>query len=63
MKKPGFVYREGKLVSVILDIRQYEKMLECLEDFEDLKYIEEIKKKGSKFRHLDEFLKEREAYR
>jgi hypothetical protein len=59
-KKPELVYKEGKPVSVILDIKQYEKMLEQLEDFEDLKYIAEIKKKGPKFRSFDEFLKEQE---
>lgn len=59
-KKPELVFKEGKPVSVILDIKQYEKLLERAEDIEDLKYIEKMKKKGAKFRDLDEFLKELE---
>jgi hypothetical protein len=57
-KKPELVYKEGKPVSVILEIKQYEEMLERLDDLDDLKYINEMKKKGPSFRGFNEFLKE-----
>lgn len=60
-KEPEIVLKRGKPVSVILDIKQYEEMLERLEDIEDLKYLENIRKKPLKFRSLDDFLKERKA--
>lgn len=58
-KTHDFIYRGGKPVSVILDIKEYEEMLELLEYIEDLKHLEEMRKKPLKFRSLDEFLKER----
>jgi hypothetical protein len=41
-----------------LDIDEYQEMLEKLEDFEDLKMLEEMRKKPLKFKKLDDFLKE-----
>jgi len=61
MKKPELVFREGKPVSVILDINRYEDMLERLEDIEDLKYLENMRKKPLKFRKLEDFLKEHKS--
>ncbi|MBI5189715.1 MAG: hypothetical protein HZA22_03440 [Nitrospirae bacterium] len=54
IEKPGFVYRYGKLVSVILDIREYEELLLRLDDIEELKYIEELKNKGPMFQSIEE---------
>ena len=55
-KTPEVVYRNNKPVSVILDIAEYNKMLERLEDVEDIKFIENLKSKQLKFRKLDDFL-------
>jgi PHD/YefM family antitoxin component YafN of YafNO toxin-antitoxin module len=57
-KAPEIVLREGKPAAVILDIDEYQEMLEKLEDFEDLKMLEEMRKKPLKFKKLDDFLKE-----
>jgi PHD/YefM family antitoxin component YafN of YafNO toxin-antitoxin module len=55
------VLREGKPSAIILDIDEYQEMLEKLEDFEDLKMLEEMRKKPLKFKKLDDFLKEYQA--
>ena len=39
-KPPEVVYREGKPRAVILDIEEYQEMLERLEDVEDLQMLE-----------------------
>ncbi|MGQ0593452.1 MAG: type II toxin-antitoxin system Phd/YefM family antitoxin [Gammaproteobacteria bacterium] len=55
---PGFVFREGKPVAVILEIDEYQKLLERLGDIEDLKLLEDMRKKPLKFRPLEEFIEE-----
>lgn len=59
-KKKSFelVIKEGKPKAVILDINEYRKMLERLEDIEDLALLEEMSKKRLSFKKLDDFLKE-----
>jgi PHD/YefM family antitoxin component YafN of YafNO toxin-antitoxin module len=57
-KAPEVVLRGGKPAAVILDIDEYRDMLERLEDMEDLKLLENMRKKPLKFRPLDDFLKE-----
>jgi hypothetical protein len=57
-KAPEIVFREGKPTAVILDINEYQKLLERLEDVEDLKMLSEMRKTPLKFRSLDDFLKE-----
>ena len=57
-KIPEVVIREGKLTAVILDIDEYREMLERLEDMEDLRMLEEMRKKPLKFKNLETFLKE-----
>ena len=52
------IFRNGKPVAVILDIDEYQEMLERLEDQDDLQMLEEIRKKTLKFRRLEDFLKE-----
>ena len=55
---PEIILKGGKPVAVILDVDKYQKMLEKLEDIEDLKMLNEMRKKPLKFRSLEEFLKE-----
>lgn len=57
-KMPELVLKEGKPTAVILDIDEYQEMLERLEDIEDLRMLEEMRKKPLKFRKLEDFLKE-----
>jgi prevent-host-death family protein len=58
-KQPAVIYKEGKPTAVILDIEEYEEILEKLQDWEDIKYIEEIKKQGDlEFIPLEDILKE-----
>jgi PHD/YefM family antitoxin component YafN of YafNO toxin-antitoxin module len=57
-KDPEIVMRHGKPAAVILDIEEYRKLLERVEDAEDLKLLNAMKKKPLKFRKLDDFLKE-----
>jgi PHD/YefM family antitoxin component YafN of YafNO toxin-antitoxin module len=57
-RTPEIVLKEGKPAAVILDIDEYRKMLERLEDLEDLNVLKEMRKKPLKFRRLEDFLKE-----
>jgi PHD/YefM family antitoxin component YafN of YafNO toxin-antitoxin module len=57
-KEPEIVLRGGKPAAVILDIDDYQEMLERLEDMEDLKILLEMRQKPLKFRKLEDFLKE-----
>jgi PHD/YefM family antitoxin component YafN of YafNO toxin-antitoxin module len=57
-KEPEIVFSEGKPTAVILDIEEYQEMLERLEDAEDLKILEDMRKKPLNFRSLEDFLKE-----
>ena len=57
-KTPELVFRQGKPSAVILDIDQYEEMLERLEDVEDIKLLRDMRKKSLQFRKLEDFLKE-----
>jgi len=55
-KNPEIIIRDGKPVSVILDIEIYEQMLEQIESIEDLEYLEKIRQQPLEFRSLDDFL-------
>jgi PHD/YefM family antitoxin component YafN of YafNO toxin-antitoxin module len=46
------VLRDGKPAAVILDIREYQHMLELLEDIEDLMTLKRMRKKSLEFRKL-----------
>ena len=55
---PEIVLREGKPAAVILDIEEYQEMLERLEDAEDLRFLKEMRKRPLRFKSLDDFFKE-----
>jgi len=57
--KPEIIIRDGKPSAVILEIGEYRKMLERLEDAEDVKWLKGVRAKPLKFRKLGDFLKER----
>ncbi len=60
-KVPEIVFRDGKAKAVILDIEEYRTLLERLEDLEDLKTFEAMRKKSLSFRRLEDFLKEHQT--
>ena len=57
--KPEIIVRDGKASAVIIPIDEYRRMLERLEDAEDLKALTDMRKKPLKFKRLDDFLQER----
>ncbi len=57
-RSPEIILKNGKPRAVILDIDEYQEMLERLEDIDDLKMLQEMRKKPLKFRKLEEFLEE-----
>ena len=56
--EPEIVMRGGKPAAVILDIEEYRSLLERLEDAEDLRMLNAMRKRPLKFRKLEDFLKE-----
>ena len=61
-KKPEIILRNGKPAAVILNISDYRRILERLEDAEDLKELEAMRKRPLKFRSLDDFLKQEKIH-
>ncbi|MCJ7818363.1 MAG: type II toxin-antitoxin system Phd/YefM family antitoxin [Syntrophales bacterium] len=57
-KEPEIIFRGGKPAVVIIDIDEYQEMLERLEDAEDLKILAEMRQKPLKFKKLEDFLAE-----
>ena len=57
-RKPQFVVEDGEPTAVILDIAEYEQMLERLEEADDLAALQEMRKKPLSFRPLSELLDE-----
>ena len=56
--EPEIVMRGGKPAAVILDIEEYRSLLERLEDAEDLRMLNAMRKRPLKFRKLEDFLGE-----
>ena len=57
-RAPEIVLRDGRPAAVILDIEEYQDMLERLEDLDDLEMLKEMREKPLNFRKLEEFLEE-----
>ena len=57
-KDPEIVMRGGKPTAVILSIEEYRKLLERVEDAEDLKTLRAMRKRPPRFRKLEDFLKD-----
>jgi hypothetical protein len=51
-----FVYRDGQPAAVILDIAEYEELLERAEDLEDLRALRRMRERPLKFRGLSDVL-------
>ena len=59
MKRPDIVYRNGKPAAVIVELDEYEELLEQIEDAEDLAYLKELRSRPLEFVTLGDLLKER----
>lgn len=57
-KKPQFIIEGDKPTAVILNIHDYEELLQRVEDAEDLAELRRLRKTTLKFRPFEEFLKE-----
>ena len=53
------VTRKGKPVSVILPIKDYEELLERVEDAEDTGWLRKVRRKPLQYRPLEDYLAER----
>lgn len=58
-RNPEIVLRNGKPTAVILDIDEYQEMLERLEDAADLKRLQRMRKGKLGYKALQDFLNER----
>ncbi len=56
--KPQVIMKNGKPNAVIIDIKDYQKMLEHLEDKEDLADLALLRRGSLHFRKFDDFLAE-----
>ena len=59
LPEPEIVTRKGKPVSVILPIKDYEELLERVEDAEDVAALKGARKKRLQYRPLEDYLAER----
>gem|GEM_PF-261961 len=56
--KPQIILKDGEPKAVILDINEYQELLERLEDKEDMEMLQTMREKPLTFRKLGEFLAE-----
>jgi len=59
LPEPEIVTRKGKPVSVIIPIKDYEELLERVEDAADVAWLKRARRKPLHHRPLEEYLAER----
>ena len=59
LPEPEIVTRKGKPVSVIIPIKDYEELLERVEDTDDVPWLKRARRKPLHYRPLEEYLAER----
>ena len=59
MPEPEIVTRKGKPVSVIIPIKDYEELLERVEDADDKAWLKRARRKPFHYRPLEDYLAER----
>ena len=59
MPEPEIVTRKGKPVSVIIPIKDYEELLERVEDADDLAWLKRARRKPLHYRSLEDYIAER----
>jgi prevent-host-death family protein len=60
LPEPEIVTRKGKPVSVIIPIKEYEELLERVEDAEDIAWLKRARRKPVRYRPLEDYLAERQ---
>lgn len=58
LDKKLIVGADGKPTAVIIDIQEFEKLMEYIEDLEDLRFVEEADQEGFSLRPYQDFRKE-----
>ncbi len=58
-KRPDIVYRDGKPAAVIIELNDYEELLEQIEDVEDIAFLKDLRRQPMDFISLEDLLKER----
>ena len=61
LSEPEIVTRKGKPVSVIIPIKDYEELLERVEDADDVAWLKRARRKPLHYRPLEEYLAERKG--
>jgi len=56
LAEPEIVTRKGKAVSVIIPIKDYEELLERVEDAEDVAWLKRARRKPLRYRPLEDYL-------
>ena len=56
--EPEIVSRRGKPVSVIIPLKDYEELLERLEDAQDVQWLKRARRKPLHYRPLEDYLAE-----
>ena len=56
LAEPEIVTKKGKPVSVILPIKQYQEIMERLEDADDVAWLKKARRKKLQYRPLEEVL-------
>jgi PHD/YefM family antitoxin component YafN of YafNO toxin-antitoxin module len=59
LAEPEIVTRKGKPVSVIIPIKDYEELLERVEDAADVAWLKRARKTLLQYRPLEDYLAER----
>jgi PHD/YefM family antitoxin component YafN of YafNO toxin-antitoxin module len=59
LAEPEIVTRKGKPVSVIIPIKDYEELLERVEDADDVAWLKRARKTPLQYRSLEDYLAER----
>jgi prevent-host-death family protein len=58
MPEPEIVTRKGKPISVIIPIKEYEELLERVEDAGDVAWLKRARRKPLQYRPLEDYLAE-----
>ena len=59
--EPEIITRNGKPVSVILPIKQYQELIERAEDAEDVALLKKARRKPLRYRPLKDYLADRKV--
>jgi hypothetical protein len=60
MKTQFLTDEKGKKISIVIPLAEYRRMLEDLEELEDIRLFDEVKAKSEKSIPLDDYLKRRQ---